>query len=147
MTSQQLAAWIKSRPGVFADSVVPVSLKLHVGKRVKEYPVAVRFKREYDAPEGARNPGPYTCEMVYVLGKRPMLPRTKNALQIDGEKHEWYFSAYYEGQPNEMQPHGASFMIAPWNLDEAIDAYASKPYDRYKLEIIPCPGRGQDGIA
>jgi hypothetical protein len=51
---------------------------------------------------------------------------------------DWYVATYYiaskKGDP-PFQPFGANSILLPWTVDEAIDLYADKPYERVAVTI------------
>jgi hypothetical protein len=84
-------------------------------------------------------------EAFYIVG---MLPKaycrsTKVAFTMPGDARDWYIGCYagllYQHhqraqETNEYHPFGNSFILFPWDANEAIDHYEMKPYRRVAID-------------
>lgn len=153
--------WIRKLPGVIEAHPVTVEFgePLKPGdpknkKPPEKYDDAVRYLREFDAPEGCAKPGRYVQEMVYVKGKLPLCMDRQVCFTVEGDTREWYLVGGFYGttkatrrttlEPTEFNPFGNAFMLGPWDdkdfseqsKGEKIDHYEDKPYDRVRLAIV-----------
>ena len=109
MNSREVADWLND---LSKTTATPVSLKI----------------------EGCRNPGAYTQEGIFALGILPKCykRRKKVCFIVDGDSREWYIAGYYQGQGIQ---HGPNFILHPWTIQEKIDLYERKPYDRKEMIV------------
>ena len=142
-TFKTSADWIASLPNI--NWVRPVKLVIDgIG-----YLNACRYEQACMAPEGCRNPGPYTREVIYVVGMLPKCKIKRNSVcfTLEGDKREWYIAGYagttqgvgsYQEKvpPGEYNPFGNNFLLMPWEQAEKIDQYERYTYKRVPMTII-----------
>jgi hypothetical protein len=138
--------YIKDLPGVLESRPVKVTIKNKV------YDNACYYRREFNAPEGCRNPGPYVQEFFYVVGVLPKCEDRNVCYTLEGDKREWYLAGGAYGikksdrrKPlpvSEYNPFGNFYQLSPWDdtfpessKGEKIDHYEPKPYSRVVLTI------------
>jgi hypothetical protein len=61
---------------------------------------------------------------------------------MPNDSHVWYIACHAPAQGEtiapqfaEYHPFGASFILTPWDLEEAIDAYEDKPRKRVPVDV------------
>ena len=130
-----LVEWLASLPGI--REVKP--LKVTIGPVTYD---AASYLQDMEADKSCRNPGPYTREMVYCLGRRPKVvkgrPENKCCYTRLDDPRIWYVAGYTEEikpEHQEYNPLGHNFLLAPWNVDGSIDDGERKPYTRVPITV------------
>ena len=116
-----------------------ITCQVNIGKESFE---ACRYKQNVVAPERCQNPGPYTREMIYCLGKLPTKQKKVNVCYtVEGDDREWYIAGYtmQNVEPlSEYNPLGHNFLLAPWEVPDGtkIDSYEKSNYLRVPMVIV-----------
>lgn len=98
----------------------------------------------------------YIKSRIYAVGALPLCYQPKRKVHPvenlcfahEASGLDWYVAGYYyvagakksvkpEPEHEALNPFGPSFVLAPWDLPEAIDAHELKPYTRVALSVAP----------
>jgi hypothetical protein len=129
---EEITKWIASLPGVLEAAPCQVTIQGETWE-------ACRYKREFEAGPGARNPGKYVRDAIMCVGH---LPKAKQkhprSVCFPFEGKDWYVAGHSSTEAkNEYQPFGYFFMLMPWDIpDSKIDDGERFTYKRFPMTVV-----------
>lgn len=100
------------------------------------------YKQDLVAPDGCRNPGPYTRESWYWIGALPRFKKNRKAscirIPVLGAEDDYYVAGYADEKAvhneefKQYHPFGLNWLMSKWDVPDGskIDTYERFPYVR-----------------